>query len=204
MVVASLLSRFVDGNGLSKSHVIGMGILMAGLLFIAADQSGAPDGESIGLFWVGDLCFVMSGSCWGVFTWLMSRWSLDRVAATGAIAISSSLVFAPVYLLLATPTVGDARQWAVQLFYQGALGGALAIVWYNAAVKRLGPTAGVCPALVPPCAIVLAIPMTGTLPNHYQLTGIVTATVGLLVSLNLPALLSKSRSRTRDHGTAST
>lgn len=198
MVVASGLSRFVDGNRLSGARHAGMALLIVGLVIIASDSGDGAQETRAETFWIGDLCFVASGSCWGIFTWLMSRWKLDPVSATGAIAIASSIIFAPIYLLVATPTSHEAGRWAMQFFYQGMLGGALAIVWYSAAIKRLGAAAGVFPALVPPFAILLSIPLTGNAPNLVQITGIAAASLGLLVSLNLATLRPRGRARSPD------
>ncbi|MBR9865401.1 MAG: DMT family transporter [Rhodobacteraceae bacterium] len=200
MLVSAALSRLVDQSPLSGVRLSGMALLVAGLMFIAADRSAAPlPGATAASTWLGDLCFVVSGTLWGIFTWLMSRWKLDPVSATGAIAITSTVIFLPVYLTGTTTAVSSTALWAMQFVYQGVLGGALAIVFYVLAVVRLGPIgAGVFPALVPPLAVLLAIPMTGRFPNTPQTIGIIVATLGLLVSLNLPGLFLRWRRRGRN------
>jgi len=200
MVVASLLSRFVDGHRLSRERLVGMALLLGALIVIGADQGSGSDLALGDTYWLGDLCFVMSGTCWGIFTWLMARWRLDPVSATGTIAIASTGVFLPVFFVVAEPSAHSLSQWAWQTANQGALGGALAIVWYNAAVKRMGQAAGIFPALVPPLAILIAVPMTGNLPNLLQIGGIGIASLGLMVSLNLSGQLSRFRSRGPDRG----
>lgn len=200
MLVSAALSRFIDKSPLSGVRLTGMALLVAGLMFIAADRSAAPlPGASAATAWLGDICFVISGTLWGIFTWLMSRWKLDSVSATGAIAMTSTVIFLPVYLLGTSTTVSSGGLWAMQFVYQGVLGGALAIVFYVMAVVRLGPIgAGIFPALVPPIAVLLAIPMTDRYPNLPQMFGITVATLGLLVSLNLPGLFLRWRRRDRN------
>lgn len=200
MLSSAALSRFIDKSPVSKSRLAGMGLLVTGLMFIAADRSAAPHaGATAASAWLGDLCFVVSGALWGTFTWLMSKWQLDSVAATGAIALSSTVIFLPIYLLSTSTVVTDLGLWTIQFAYQGVLGGALAIVFYVLAVVRLGPiAAGIFPALVPPLAVLMAIPMTGRVPNLPQMVGIIVATLGLLVSLNLPGLMGRWRAHVRN------
>nr|WP_261368358.1 DMT family transporter [Pseudosulfitobacter koreense] len=157
---------------------------MLGLLIIAADQ-GAAKQPGIGT-WAGDLCFLASGTLWGVFTWLMSHWRLDAVRTTGLITIVSSVVYVPLYAVLFDLPQMDHLIWLTQFAYQGMLGGALAVVFFAASVTRLGGgAAAVFHALVPPVAVLCAVPMTGQLPNLFQTAGLLTATAGLLVSLDL-------------------
>ena len=67
----------------------------------------------------------------------------------------------------------------------GRTGGCLAIVAYAAAVARLGAgLAALFPALVPPLAVLLAVPMTGSWPSLPQSMGIALATLGLVASLD--------------------
>jgi drug/metabolite transporter (DMT)-like permease len=153
---------------------------------------------------MGDLCFVVSGTLWGVFTWLMGHWRLEPVRTTGLIALVSTALYLPLYLFVFEPAPLPHGLWAQQIVYQGALGGALAIVFFVAAISRLGPAAaGIFPALVPPLAVLAAIPMTGALPNALQLAGLGAATLGLLVSLDLIGGALRRRFRNRDRARAS-
>ena len=184
MLVASALTRLSVGVPIPMYRSLGMMLLMLGLLIIASDQSIQKQ-SGLGT-WAGDLCFVASGTLWGAFTWLMSHWKLDAVRTTGLIAIVSAAVYVPLYTLLFDPPQIAASMWLEQFAYQGLLGGALAVVFFAASVTRLGGgAAAVFPALVPPVAVLCAIPMTGQLPNLIQFAGLCTATAGLLLSLDL-------------------
>lgn len=202
MLTASLLSRVVGGGAIPAHRKVGMALLLAGLVIIGSDQDSAkrPD---IGA-WAGDLCFVVSGTLWGVFTWLMGYWRLDPIRTTGLIAVVSTALYLPVYLAFFGLPMLPPAIWGQQFVYQGALGGALAIVFFVAAIGRLGPgAAGIFPALVPPMAVLTAIPMTGRLPNPLQMAGIAAATLGLMVSLDLVGGMLRRRPRSRDRSTAS-
>ncbi len=185
MLVANALSIFVDGRSMPLNRRIGMALLVAGLIAIALDQPDTGRQSDLPV-WVGDLCFVASGTLWGVFTWLVGRWKLPAVETTAAVSILAALVFAPVYLLGFGVTPMPVASWLEQSIYQGVLGGALAIVAYAGAVTRLGAgTAALFPALVPPSAILVGVMIAGTSPSILALVGIGLATCGLAVSLDL-------------------
>ena len=79
------------------------------------------------------------------------------------------------------------------MLYQGLLGGSFAIVVFASAVSVLGPgLAALFPALVPPLAALVSIPLIGTWPNTTQWVGVVLATLGLLVSLDTSRWLLKA------------
>ena len=184
MLTANLLVRLLDGVPMSGNRRLGMAVLIAGLLVIAADQP-APKAFG-GSVLLGDLCFVGSGTLWGVYVYLMGRWRLPPVETTAAVAALATLSFLPVYLMVWGVPQMSAGLWAEQVFYQGAIGGCLAFVLFAAAVVRLGAgRAALFSALVPSSAVLLAIPLAAQWPNPLQWAGVGLATVGLIVSLDL-------------------
>lgn len=184
MLVANLLVRWRDGVRLSWNRRIGMGILICGLLTIAADAP--PPRHAGGWVLLGDLCFVTSGSLWGIYVYVMGRWRLPPIETTAAIAALATAVFFPLYLLIwGFPRMAPGL-WVEQVFYQGAIGGCLAFVIFAATVQRLGAgRAALFSALVPSTAVLLAIPLTGNWPNALQWAGVAVTTLGLIVSLDL-------------------
>jgi len=184
MLMANALVRLWDGIPLSLNRKIGMAVLIAGLLVIAADQP-APKAWG-GSVLLGDLCFVGSGSLWGIYVYVMGRWRLPPVETTAAVASLATLLFVPVYMMIWGLPVMPAALWAQQFFFQGVIGGCLAFVVFAAAVGRLGAgRAALFAALVPSSAVLLAIPLTGQWPDPLQWGGVVLASVGLIVSLDL-------------------
>lgn len=184
MVVANLLVRLRDNQRLSWNRQIGMAVLIGGLLVIAADQP--PPKALGGSVLLGDLLFVASGSLWGCYVYLMGRWRLPPIETTAAVATLAAVVYAPLYLLFWGVPDLPLRLWAEQFFYQGVVGGCLAFVVFAATVLRLGAgRAALFSALVPSSAVLLAIPLTAQWPNPLQWGGILLATVGLIVSLDL-------------------
>jgi drug/metabolite transporter (DMT)-like permease len=184
MLMANALVRWRDGIPLSLNRRIGMAVLIAGLLVIAADQP-APKSWG-GSVLLGDLCFVGSGSLWGIYVYVMGRWRLPPIETTAAVASLATLLFMPLYLIVWGLPVMPVALWTEQFFYQGVIGGCLAFVVFAAAVGRLGAgRAALFAALVPSSAVLLAIPLTGQWPDPLQWGGVVLASVGLIVSLDL-------------------
>lgn len=184
MLTANLLDRWFTGRRLSGNRKAGIAVLILGLLIIAAD---APAPRALGVsVLVGDLFFVTSGSLWGIYVFTMGRWQLPPVETTAAIAALATLAYAPFYLWLWGLPEMPPTLWAEQFFYQGAVGGCLAFVIFAAAVLRLGAgRAALFSALVPSCAVLLAIPLVGQWPNSVQWAGVFVASLGMVISLDL-------------------
>lgn len=200
IIVANLLPVVLDGQKMSLNRKIGMAVLIAGLVAIAADNAPAKTADTSTL--VGDLCFVGSGSLWGLFTYLISRWRLPAVEAIGAASATTTIVLLPAYLLFFEPAALPATKWLEQGFYQGVLGGSLAIILYAAAIGRLGSgLAGLFPAMIPPLAVLLAIPIAGQWPTALQLAGVAIAASGLVISLDIAGALVRRAARGRDRAT---
>jgi drug/metabolite transporter (DMT)-like permease len=182
MIVAAALGVSLNGDTFSPQRILGMVVLIIGLILIST-KSGLAEGFAES--WRGDLCFVISGSFWGVFTFVFGRWKLDAVTATAAIAVSSTLFFVPYYLLFAVPSVEPASRWLMQLVLQGVLGGGLAVVFYVAAIRALGASsAGLFPALVPVVSVIVAMPLRGHLISLQEAMGVACAFAGMVVALN--------------------
>ena len=201
MLVANLLDRWTTGRPMGWNRKIGIAVLIAGLLIIVTDAP-APRGSGISVL-AGDLFFVASGSLWGTYVFTMGRWQLPPVETSAAIAALATLAYAPAYLWVwGLPDLAPAL-WAEQFVYQGAIGGCLAFVIFAAAVLRLGAgRAALFSALVPSCAVVLAIPLVGQWPNAVQWAGVAVASLGMVISLDLwrraPALPETGRNDSRD------
>jgi drug/metabolite transporter (DMT)-like permease len=196
MITANALSVLVDRRPLPLHRQIGILILMGGLAAIAIDQPAPKDPTTA--TWLGDLCFVCSGFLWGLFTYLLGRWRLDPIDTTAAVGLLATISFLPVYLVWFGVSDLPLHDWALQVVYQGGLGGCLAIIFYAAAIATIGPgLGGLFPALVPPLAVLLAIPLAGNLPSAAQWVGIALATLGLLTSLDLARRLLGRREKPR-------
>lgn len=187
VLVALALVRFVDRQPISALRLFGLALLLAGLLVIGADRGGSA--KATGLWALaGDLCFVVSGTLWGIFSWLLGRWRMPPVETTAGVALYAAAMFVPVYLLVWGLPDTPGLPWLEQAVVQGVIGGSGAPAAFAAAVMLLGTgRASVFNALVPPSAVLMAIPVAGILPNPLQWLGVGLATIGLIVSMALPA-----------------
>ena len=184
MLTANALSVLLDRRPMPVARMAGLLLVSGGLIAMALEQ---PVSKTPGVeVWLGDLCFVGSGTLWGVFTYLSARWQLDPVRAMGAVTlVSAALVLLPFWLLL-SGEVPPVAAWGWQALFQGVLGGCLALLAYSRSVALLGAgLSAIFPAMVPPLAVLVAIPLTGTWPSVTQWSGIALASIGLVVSLDL-------------------
>ena len=185
-VVALALSVIVLRDRPEPSRLIGSLIVLMGLVFVAGSGffvHALPDS------WKGDLMFASAGACWGVFTVLLKRWQVDAISATAIIAVLSAAITTPLYLatgalphLLSLPV----SLLVTQVLIQGIFSQILAMLAFSQAVKLLGGgRAATFPALVPATAILLGIPVAGEWPTGSQIVGLVTVSVGLLLSIGV-------------------
>ncbi|MDP2085733.1 MAG: DMT family transporter [Gemmobacter sp.] len=186
LLVALALVRLVDGQRLNLPRIIGLALLLAGLIAVGADR--ADETKSSGIWAVlGDLCFVATGTLWGTFSWLLGRWRLPPVEVMAGITLYSALVFVPVWVMVWGIPDLPSGAWVHQTVVQGLVGGSGAPVAYAAAVAILGTGRGaIYNALLPPAAVLMAIPITGLVPNALQWTGVALASGGLILSMAFP------------------
>jgi len=184
MVSSSTLAWILDRTKPSSFRLIGMAILIAGLLVIAAGQDVSP--EVSGRMWLGDLCFAAAGTIWGTFTYLLGRWKVDPLAGIGYVSILSSLAFLPFFVAWQSNGPVLSSVWISQAFFQGVLGGCLAPVAIAKAVSYLGATeASLFPSIVPSGALLLAFPLLNEWPTQSEILGVAICTLGLLTALNV-------------------
>jgi drug/metabolite transporter (DMT)-like permease len=192
MTVSSLLlAALVLGDHPSRARLAGVGVILVGLACVAG--SGLMD-DTGRLTWLGDILFAVAGFLWAVFTVLQKRWGIDPMQATAAMSVMSLILLLPPFLvwwsfepILALPP----SQLAIQVVVQGVLAGVVAVVAFAAAVVILGASrAALFPPLVPACAILIGIPITGEWPSPLQWIGIAVVTLGLIAAMGvrLPAL----------------
>jgi drug/metabolite transporter (DMT)-like permease len=190
ILVTIALTKIVGKAPVGSAKLIGAAMLVTGLVVLAAAPvaKGGHGASTQGMMLVGDASFFASGSLWGGFTFLLKRWDCEALRAAGTVGVLSGLAILPVWLALTAgaPAPVDLKHVLAQLVLQGALGGCLGIVAYVATVRRLGAsTAALFPALTPPVAIALGIPMLHEYPSAIQLIGVAVALCGIMIALGL-------------------
>ncbi|MGO8021158.1 DMT family transporter [Rhizobium leguminosarum] len=178
-----ILSAVFAREQLGLRRSIGLFIILAGLCVTAGP--GLVSGNSD--VWKGDLLFALAGTMWAIFTVLQRRWNVCPIAATAVVSVLSAAFYGPAYfvfhgssnLMQVSPSI-----LVQQVVVLGILSGVVALFTFARAVEILGPgRASLFPATSPAFAIVLGIPVSGTIPTAWQLLGLVVLSLGLMVAM---------------------
>ena len=191
ILITMLLTRIVGRERIVPGQLVGATILVVGLVVLAGASAAAGPVSGAGgptSMLVGDAAFFLSGCLWGTFTFLLKRWDLDPLRAAATVGVLSGLAFLPIWLVMTGDALPPVGVWSVALQFvlQGVLGGCLGIVAYAATVRRLGASkAALFPALTPPLAILIGMPLLHEYPGAIQVVGVAIALVGVAFALGL-------------------
>lgn len=185
-IVSTIGAALFLRERLSRSHLVGAAIVLAGIFLIGWDGLTQPSGERA---WLGDLLFFASSVLWAGFTLLLRHWRLPALQATAVVAVLSFVLTTPIYL--AVMGVAHLRalplgMLAFQGLVQGGLQGAITMVAYSQAVIFLGVSRAVLfPAIVPAMSVLVGIPIVGEIPGALQIGGLCLVTLGLMTTVGL-------------------
>lgn len=175
----------------------GYAAILAGLVCLTgAVTTQAPPSP------VGVAALAAAGGMWAVYTLLFRRSGLSSIQVAALICIWSAALFLPAYVLFGLSHLGraSASEIALQLFYQGVLMGAVALVTFNRAVSLLGASAATAMiALVPAVASLLAIPILSETPSFVESIAIAVIVVGVLLASSRPSPQLRQFNLRRDH-----
>jgi drug/metabolite transporter (DMT)-like permease len=192
-IVSTIGAALFLRERLSRNHLSGAVIVLAGVLLIGWDGLHAAGGR---LAWLGDLLFFASSVLWAIFTLLLRHWRVPALRATAVVIVLSSLVTTPAYVLwvgVAHIRALDLATMAFQGLVQGGVQGAFTMVAYGQAVVLLGVSRAVLfPAIVPALSVLLGIPIVGEIPGMLQVAGLALVTLGLLTTVGAPGLLART------------
>jgi len=171
---------------LSRSHLIGAVLVIAGIVFISWHGLISATGNQT---WIGDLMFFGSSILWAIFTVLVRHWRLDAVRAIAVVSVLSLVAMLPGYAITtgwqhfaSLPTGALLLQAAIQ----GGLQGVVTIIAYSHAIRVLGVSRAVLfPAIVPAISVLIGIPIVGEIPDGMQVLGLALVTCGLLIAVGL-------------------
>lgn len=183
---STIMAAAFLGERLTRPHVIGAGLSIAGILLIGWHGLYAAPGSRT---WIGDLLFLGSSLLWAGFTVLLRLWRLEALRAVAVVSVLSALVTIPGYLVFVGLThlrnlpVGSV---VVQGALQGGLQDVLGIVGYGHAIRVLGVSRAVLfPASVPAVSILIGVPILGEIPSSEQIAGVTLVTIGLLYAVGV-------------------
>jgi len=193
-IVSTIGAAWFLGERLSRDHLAGAAIVLAGVVLIGWDGLVHGTGDRA---WIGDLLFFGSSVLWAGFTLLLRHWRLSALRAIAVIAVLSCLVMTPAYFALdgadrlALLPVGAL---VLQGLVQGGLQGVVTMVAYGRAVILLGVSRAVLfPACVPAVSVLVGIPIVGEMPGPLQIGGLALVTFGLLTTVGMFRWISAAR-----------
>ncbi|MEB3766977.1 DMT family transporter [Acinetobacter sp. MD2] len=134
-------------------------------------------------FGLGDALFFLAAIWWGTFTVLLKQWKLSAWHAMSGVAIWSSIIYLPIYLLFLPKHLHDATftHLAIQGIFHGVFVVIIATLSYIAAIERLGAfKAGSIVTLAPFIAAVVAVPLLNEPLSGAVVMGLLGMAVGAL------------------------
>jgi len=129
----------------------------------------------------GDLLLVSSSMMWAVYTILAKRSGFSPWEMAIGGALLSAMIFLPIYLLFLPKAIMSAslHDIVLQGFYQGVIVVIVAMLFYMAAMARLGPSRlGACMALVPAVAGLGASLILGEPLSMWLIIGLMATSTG--------------------------
>jgi drug/metabolite transporter (DMT)-like permease len=179
-VLVAILAAFVLGERFTTNKAIGFGLILLGVVAIVWQAGGTiGEGQTI-----GHLMFLGAALLWACYTVAMRRGRFDGLHAAAIAAVSSMIVYLPLYVWLADSRIPTAP-WsdiALQAFVQGILTAILSFLLYGRAVAILGASRGAAfGALVPAMTALMAIPVLGERPTTLEWGAILLISFGVYV-----------------------
>ncbi|QRG68291.1 DMT family transporter [Brevibacillus choshinensis] len=181
-IVTALLAVFFLKDKMSRKQYLGLGICLAGgILFFAGVHN---DGKLVTQRFLGDLLFLLSACCWGLYTMLgnkvLKQFSPLLVTAY-AMLTGTVILFLFALKDLSSIDWGsfDYRFWMIQL-YLGIFSTALANWFYYMGVKMIGAArASAFMYCVPVIGLFLSTTLLHETLTIAQLAGSVIMIVGV-------------------------
>ena len=180
-VVGVLLGAWLNRARPSGQTLVGIGLVLAGLACIGVAGSRHVSATTS----LGDGLFVVSGLIWGIYPFLLQRWSVPPTTSTAVVAVLS-LAYLPLYAVFAQSHLGALPLGfvAFHAFNQGVLNIIVGLWLWGSAVAVLGaPLAQRFPPLIPVVGTLVAIPVVGEWPAPLQAAGVAVIVAGLLITV---------------------
>jgi drug/metabolite transporter (DMT)-like permease len=166
-------------EALSRDNWISLIIIAIGLIGMSALMF---DEHKFALG-IGDLFFVLASMSWGIYTALLKRWMLPPWQAMTGVALLSTVIYMPVYLLFLPTRLAQATvsQILTQAIFQGVFVVIIAMLSFIGAAERLGAVkVGSILALAPLLAALAAVPVLGEPLSLAVLIGLIAVSIGAL------------------------
>lgn len=166
-------------EALSRNNWISLTVIAIGLI----GMSSLMYAEHEFALGIGDLFFVLAAMFWGIYTALLKRWMLPPWQAMAGVALLSTLVYLPIYLLFLPSRLAEATmsQILTQAIFQGIFVVIIAMLTFIGAVERLGAVkVGSILALAPLLAALAAVPLLDEPLSLAMLVGLIAVSIAAL------------------------
>ncbi|HEX7762161.1 MAG TPA: DMT family transporter [Cellvibrio sp.] len=151
--------------------IIALGMICLGVDIFSRSENTLP----------GDLLLITSSLIWALYTILAKRSGFGAWETAIGSALLSALIFLPVYILWLPKAIflAPVKDIVLQGIYQGLIVAVIAMLFYMAAMTRLGPArTGACMALVPALAGIGASLILGEDLNGWLVSGLLATSTG--------------------------
>lgn len=184
-VFAALVAWAWVGERPGRWQWVGLATIVVGVVAVGWDAfaGGGVAGE-----WRGHLLFL--GAAMSMALWYsgMRAARLSVMQSMAALLIGNAIVYVPIWLLFLPSTLFTAPFYDIvmQSVVHGVFGAFLCVFGHAYAVKTIGPTRqGAVGSLVPPLALIAAIPALGEIPTALNIAGALIVTLGILATVFL-------------------
>ena len=179
-LVVALLSAAFFKERMGWPRWLGFACVAVGIMAIGGRDLFIPHGATFGHV------MLLSGACvWAGYTLAFRKSGLSAIESAALVGFWSTVLLLPfgTVPLIEAVRSGLAREVATQTLIQGLLSGVIAIIAYNYAIGKLGPSRGSAfVALVPVVAALIAIPVLGEWPDLPSVIGVVATGVGVTLA----------------------
>lgn len=151
--------------------VIAIGLIFLGMDIFSRSENTLP----------GDLLLISSSVLWAIYTILAKRSGLDPWQMAIGGALLAALIYLPIYILFLPKAIllVPFKEAALQGIYHGVIVAIVAMVFYMAAMTRLGPARlGSCMALVPAIAGLGSSLILGETLSGWLIIGLLATSTG--------------------------
>ncbi len=172
-----LLAFWLNHETQGKAKWLGLGVIALGIAMLFVQQlSTQGGGLQMGYLWL-----VLGAACWALFTVLIKRWNIDPWQATVSLAVITSVLYLPVYVLMLPSklSVELLPDIALQVVYQGVMATIIQMFLYVKAVQLIGASSmGSVMAIVPVVSGVMALLVFKEPASIELMVGLVLVSLG--------------------------
>lgn len=164
----------------SGRALVALTLAASGVLIIGVQSLGAPHPDTP-QEWLGDLFFIGAACLWASYGILVRLWHVRPVDAMSGIAVTSAVLYLPVYILFLPKALAAAslNDILLQAVYQGMVAALVAAFCYAYATLSLGSSAAsLMLAIVPATSALLAVPLLGETITAITGLGVLLVTAG--------------------------